>query len=105
MLSWDEGKGAVSNLRYVFQGSYTGDVTFPYLPFFRREPTLLLPRSDQPADSRTVLDLLARGVLSLDGVVGEVAAPEKAADVYRRLGARDTDLITAAFRWRADAER
>ncbi len=101
-LSWGEGPGSTPRLRYVFQGSYVGDITLPYLPFFRREPTLLVPRSDQPGDSRAVLDLLARGALSLAGVVGEVAAPADAAGVYARLRSRTSPLVTAAFRWRDD---
>ncbi len=101
-LAWGDTPAAIPRLRYVFQGSYTGDIRLPYLPFFLREPTVLIPRSDQPSDTRAVLDLLARRTLSLDGIIGEIADPAAAEAVYDRLRARDTPLLTAAFRWRPD---
>ncbi|MBC8143642.1 MAG: zinc-binding dehydrogenase, partial [Armatimonadetes bacterium] len=85
--------------RYLVQGSYPESVAFPYIPAFHRELTVLFSRDTRPQDLRDVLDLLRRGKLNLQGVLGQPFAPTDAPQVYADLQARKGDLLTAAFQW------
>lgn len=85
--------------RYLVQGSYPESVAFPYIPAFARELTVLFSRDTRPQDLRDVLDLMKRGKLNLDGVLGQPFAPDDAPQVYADLQARKGNLLTAAFQW------
>lgn len=97
-LGWDDAP--TPGARYVIQGSYAADFSIPYDAAFRKELTFLFPRDCQPRDFRAVLNLLRRGLLRVRDLIGETVEPEDAPRIYAALQARDSRLITAAFRWR-----
>lgn len=94
---WDDSPAA--GARIVVQGSYPDGFTVPYQAAFMKELSLWVPRDVQPADIRTVLGLMARGRLSLQGLVSEVRAPEAAAQTYAELADPSSPLMTVAFQW------
>jgi threonine dehydrogenase-like Zn-dependent dehydrogenase len=85
--------------RLVVQGSYAGDLAVNYQEFFMKGASLVVPRDHQAVDLRLVLGLLARKRLAVRDLVSEVASPELAGDVFRRLGARAGSQMTAVFSW------
>ncbi len=96
---WDDS--ADPGARFVIQGSYPDAFSVPYQPAFRRELSFHMPRDAQPRDFRTVLDLMARGVLDVSGVISAVRPPEAAAETYAALAEPGVELITVAFQWNA----
>lgn len=96
-LPWDDT--ATPGARYVVQGSYPAEFAIPYQAAFRKELTFLLPRDMQPRDVRAGLDLLARGRLAVRSLIGRVARPHDAAEVYAALAAPDAEMTTAVFDW------
>jgi 2-desacetyl-2-hydroxyethyl bacteriochlorophyllide A dehydrogenase len=86
--------------RLIIQGSYPESLTIPYQPAFRREMSVWFPRDQQAEDVRTILSLMARGLLRGADLIGTVEAPQNAAQVYEDV--RTGKYITAAFRWSGD---
>lgn len=95
---WDDS--AEPGARFVVQGSYVSDFCVPYEAAFARELTFYIPRDAQPRDIRTVLELMQRGKLSLEGIIGAVRSPETAPASYAELTAPATAPLTIAFDWR-----
>lgn len=85
--------------RIVIQGSYPGSFTIPYDPAFMKELSFYLPRDTQPRDIRTALDLMARGDLSLEGIISDIRKPDAAPETYAALAEPESDLLTVAFQW------
>ena len=85
--------------RVVIQGSYAGDFSVPYMKAFSKELSFYMPRDTQPRDLRTVLELMRRGKLSLDGIISDVRAPEAAPETYAELAEPNASLITVGFKW------
>jgi len=83
----------------LVQGSYPEDVPVPYDMAFRKEATLIFPRSCQQRDKSQCLEMMAAGKLNLDGLMN-VQPFSKAVEAYGQIRARQT--ITATFDW-ADA--
>lgn len=96
-LPWDDTPRA--GTRYVVQGSYPAEFAVPYQDAFRKELTFLLPRDMQRRDAYTGLDLLARKRITVRELIGRVAAPEQAPEVYVALREPDAPLVTAVFDW------
>jgi 2-desacetyl-2-hydroxyethyl bacteriochlorophyllide A dehydrogenase len=90
---------AIDGARILIQASYPEDFSIPYMAAFRKELTFLLPRDKQSCDITSVLELISAGKLKAGDLISEVAPPENAPEIYRRLQAQQ-GLITAAFDWR-----
>ncbi len=86
--------------RFLVQGSYPGEMTFDYQEAFMREYTILLPRDRTPFDSLAVLDLIARGKCPAGKLVGKIASPDQAPEVYKTLKESPREMLTAGFRWK-----
>jgi 2-desacetyl-2-hydroxyethyl bacteriochlorophyllide A dehydrogenase len=97
-LPWDDCPAP--GPRYLVQGSYEVPFSIPYGEAFMREMTFLVPRDVQPRDQRMVMDLMARGVLKVRDLISDVRPPERAAETYAELRARNSSLLTVAFQWR-----
>ena len=87
--------------RYVVQGSYPAGLTLPYQRVFLREAAVILPRDNEPRDKAEVLDHLAAGRLSVEGLIMDVVPPTEAAGVYDRLRDPSGGVLAAVFDWRA----
>jgi threonine dehydrogenase-like Zn-dependent dehydrogenase len=85
--------------RYLLQGSYGGDVTFPYHGAFAKQLSILVPKAHQPRDRFTIMELLARGRLRLRDLISAVRPPEAASATYAELQDPRTSLLTVAFAW------
>jgi 2-desacetyl-2-hydroxyethyl bacteriochlorophyllide A dehydrogenase len=85
--------------RFVVQGSYPDSLTIPYDAIFRRELQVLVPRDHLLADLNTVLDLMARGRLSLRELISDIREPVEAQETYDTLRTSKGGFLTAAFRW------
>ncbi len=96
-VPWGDPPGR--SARFLVQGSYAGDVSFPYQAAFRKELAIYLTRDEGPRDITTVLDLMQRGRLVTRDLIGRVEAPDQAPAIYQMLQ-RQGDLLTAVFRWR-----
>jgi 2-desacetyl-2-hydroxyethyl bacteriochlorophyllide A dehydrogenase len=94
-LAWDDSP--TRGTRLLIQGSYPSDVPLPYQAAFANEITFYVPRDSQPRDLVAVLDLLARGKLHLQDLIGTLNAPQAAESVYRSLQAGE--VLTAIFDW------
>jgi 2-desacetyl-2-hydroxyethyl bacteriochlorophyllide A dehydrogenase len=86
--------------RFVVQGSYPGEMTFDYQEAFMREYIMLLPRDRTPFDSVAALDLIARGQCPAGKLVGKIASPDEAPEVYKTLKESPREMLTAGFRWK-----
>lgn len=64
-----------------------------------KELSFYLPRDAQPRDLRTVLDLMARGDLSLGGIISDLRTPAAAPETYATLAESLSPLLTVAFEW------
>jgi len=93
------GSTATLGARVLVQGSYPAEFPVPYQAAFEKELAIYIPRNAPAADIQAVLDLMARGRLSVDGVVTEVSPPEDAPSIYAELRGGKGQIITAAFRW------
>jgi len=85
--------------RLVIQGSYAADVAFGYQEAFLREYIVLLPRDQTPFDLLAVLELIRRGRLQPEKLVGAPYRPEQAPAVYRTLREQPQQMLTALFNW------
>jgi 2-desacetyl-2-hydroxyethyl bacteriochlorophyllide A dehydrogenase len=90
---------AIDGARILIQASYPEEFSVDYQAAFRKELTFLLPRDKQSCDITTVLNLIAQDRLKAGDLISEVASPEHAPEIYRRLQSHQ-GLITAAFDWR-----
>ncbi len=87
------------NARLVVQGSYATEVVFPVDEAFMREMEVYFPRDSQRRDEQVCLDLLQRGKLRLQPLVGGIFAPRECSEVYARLASAKGAFLTAAFDW------
>jgi 2-desacetyl-2-hydroxyethyl bacteriochlorophyllide A dehydrogenase len=85
--------------RLVVQGSYAGDVSFDYHEAFFRAYHIVIPRNHTAFDDRAVLELMRRGKLDGDKLVGAALAPSEAPKAYRTLRERPQQWLTVAFDW------
>ena len=86
--------------RYLVQGSYAGDIAFPYPEAFRRQVTVLAPKAHQPRDRFAIMELSRQGRLCGRDLVSAVRTPDQAEQTYRELLDPQTSLLTAAFEWK-----
>lgn len=96
-VQW-RGDAGPSN-RYLVQGSYEGEIGFPYQVAFQREAEVIFTRDAQPVDYPEILRLVRSGDLQLRDLVSEVAPPDECQRVYDALRAPDTGGMTAVFEW------
>jgi 2-desacetyl-2-hydroxyethyl bacteriochlorophyllide A dehydrogenase len=85
--------------RLVIQGSYVAEIAFDYFTAFMRGCNIHLPRDNQYCDLVAVMGLLDRGMLRLQDLLSEIAAPSACQEVYSRLLAGKSAYMTAAFDW------
>ncbi|NJL32030.1 MAG: zinc-binding alcohol dehydrogenase [Phycisphaerales bacterium] len=85
--------------RYVVQGSYPDVLTLPYDPFFQHQTMVLFPRDWEPNDLHMTFELINKKQLNFPSSLCTIHKPEEASEVYRKLGDRQTSLVTALFRW------
>lgn len=91
---WNEPE--VRRPRFVVQGSYAGDLAFDYHAAFFAEAEMLFPRDSSVADARLCLDLMARGLLRVDGMAVS-ADPADAPATYAKL--KSGEIPGAVFDW------
>ncbi len=98
------GDVPVPGARLLIQATYPDDFTLPYMPAFRKELSILLPRDRQPRDQSAALDLAARGRLHLRDLISIVCDPAEAPGIYASLREQPGDLLTALFQWKPDSQ-
>lgn len=96
-VPWDDS--LTQGTRYIIQGSYAGNIDFPYRDAFMREISVYMPRDNQARDIRAVLELLAREKLHVRDLISAVRTPEEAPATYQQLQTAPGELLTAAFKW------
>ncbi len=94
---WDRPE--TNPARIIVQGSYPGNVSFPYQATFEKELSVRFPRNVVRQDMEAVMDLHRRGRINLRSIVSDVLSPSDALSGYNRLKARPSE-ITFAFDWR-----
>ncbi len=67
----------------VLAGFYSTPITFAFPPAFMKEARLRIAAEWSPGDLAQVLDLVARGEVSLDGLITDISPADRAADAYR----------------------
>ena len=80
-------------------GFYSETLSFRFTPAFMREAHVRIAAEFRPADVHAVLDLLARGRLSLDGLITHRASPGQAEAAYRTAFG-DPDCLKMILDWR-----
>jgi bacteriochlorophyllide a dehydrogenase len=80
-------------------GFYSETMSFRFTPAFMREAHFRIAAEFKPADVHAVLDLLARGRLSLDGLITHSASPGHAEAAYRTAFG-DPDCLKMILDWR-----
>ncbi|KGF68842.1 2-desacetyl-2-hydroxyethyl bacteriochlorophyllide A dehydrogenase [Hoeflea sp. BAL378] len=80
-------------------GFYSETMSFRFTPAFMREAHIRIAAEFRPADVHAVLDLLARGRLSLDGLITHSASPGDAEAAYRTAFG-DPDCLKMILDWR-----
>ena len=80
-------------------GFYSETMSFRFTPAFMREARFRIAAEFTPADVRAVLDLLAAGRLSLDGLITHSASPADAEAAYRTAFG-DADCLKMILDWR-----
>ncbi len=85
--------------RYLIQGSYSGEITFPYVEAFARQLTFLVPKAHQPCDRVTALELFKQKRLAGRDLIDDVRSPEAATQVYQTLKDPANPFLTIAFDW------
>lgn len=80
-------------------GFYAESMSFRFTPAFMREARFRIAAEFRPADIHAVLDLLARGRLSLDSLITHTASPEHAEAAYRTAFG-DPDCLKMTLDWR-----
>lgn len=83
----------------VLAGFYSAPVTFDFPPAFMREARLRVAAEWRPSDLRAVIDLVATGRLSLDGLITHHGRPETAAAAYRT-AFEDASCLKMILDWR-----
>lgn len=86
----------------VLAGFYEAPLSFAFPPAFMREARIRVAAEFTPADVAAVLDLVAEGRLSLDGLITHVAPAEAAAEAYGR-AFEDRECLKMLFDWRGIA--
>jgi 3-hydroxyethyl bacteriochlorophyllide a dehydrogenase len=74
-------------------------MSFRFTPAFMREAKFRIAAEFRPADVHAVLDLLASGRLSLDGLITHTASPGDAETAYRTAFG-DPDCLKMILDWR-----
>ncbi|MDP3524238.1 MAG: chlorophyll synthesis pathway protein BchC [Hoeflea sp.] len=80
-------------------GFYSETMSFRFTPAFMREAHFRIAAEFKPADVHAVLDLLASGRLSLDGLITHSASPINAEAAYRTAFG-DPDCLKMILDWR-----
>jgi len=83
----------------VLAGFYTEPVAFAFPPAFMKEPRLRIAAEWRPDDMASILDLVANGALSLDGLLTHRAQPADAAAAYRT-AFEDPECLKMVLDWR-----
>jgi 3-hydroxyethyl bacteriochlorophyllide a dehydrogenase len=83
----------------VLAGFYSETLSFRFTPAFMREARFRIAAEFKPGDVHAVLDLLARGQLSLDGLITHSASPAEAGAAYRTAFG-DPDCLKMTLDWR-----
>lgn len=80
-------------------GFYSETMSFRFTPAFMREAQFRIAAEFKPADVHAVLDLLARGRLSLEGLITHSASPGNAEAAYRTAFG-DPDCLKMILDWK-----
>ncbi|MEM5471711.1 chlorophyll synthesis pathway protein BchC [Hoeflea sp. AS60] len=80
-------------------GFYSETMSFRFTPAFMREAHFRIAAEFKPADVHAVLDLLAHGKLSLDGLITHTSSPADAAAAYQAAFG-DPDCLKMILDWR-----
>jgi 3-hydroxyethyl bacteriochlorophyllide a dehydrogenase len=86
----------------ILAGFYEGTVGFDFVPAFLRELRLRVAAEWKPDDLDAVLDLIAKGRLSLDGLISH-REPAERADFAYRTAFGDPSCLKMVLDWRAHA--
>jgi bacteriochlorophyllide a dehydrogenase len=86
----------------VLAGFYAEPLTFPFVPAFMREARLRVAAEWQPADMQSVINLLAEGRLSLDGLITHRERAHRAPSAYRT-AFTDPNCLKMILEWSANA--
>lgn len=93
------GNDPVAGGRYLVQGSYPQNVSFPYDAAFQRELSVWFSRDSQKGDLEEALKLIASGRLNVSDLVRDEYCPEDAVRAYSDLRRPEIGPMTAVFRW------
>jgi 2-desacetyl-2-hydroxyethyl bacteriochlorophyllide A dehydrogenase len=85
--------------KVVVTGSYPSDLCLNYQEAFLRQLTILFPRDRQNRDVKDVLNLLAKGKVSFEGILTGIANPDDCQTIYHNLLDDKENSLTYAFRW------
>ncbi len=83
----------------VLAGFYAAPLSFAFPPAFMREATLRVAAEWRPADLAAVVDLVAAGALSLDGLVTDLEPALRASQAYR-VAFGDPACLKMVLDWR-----
>jgi bacteriochlorophyllide a dehydrogenase len=84
----------------VLAGFYSEPLAFSFAPAFMREATIRAAAEWKPADMAAVRELVATGVLALDGLITHHASAEQAAGAYRTAFS-DQACLKMVLDWRS----
>jgi 3-hydroxyethyl bacteriochlorophyllide a dehydrogenase len=87
----------------VLAGFYAERLSFAFPPAFMREARISIAAQWQPEDLATVLDLVAAGRLSLDGLITHRAKAEEAPRAYQQAFG-DPLCLKMILDWRTTAQ-
>jgi threonine dehydrogenase-like Zn-dependent dehydrogenase len=85
--------------RVVLQGHYPGEVKFRFISSHTKRLTLYCPAAW--TDLRPVLDLVSRGKLTVKPWIRDIFSVDQVPELYRRVHARDPQLLAPLIRWSA----
>jgi 3-hydroxyethyl bacteriochlorophyllide a dehydrogenase len=88
----------------VLAGFYRGRLGFDFVPAFLREVRLRVAAEFRPEDLAKVVERVASGSLSLDGIVTHQMPAREAADAYRT-AFEDHRCLKMAIDWRTEGSR
>ncbi len=83
--------------KYIVQGSYAGEMTFPYQAAYCKETQFMFPRDMAFEDIADVLTVMAEGKLMVDDLVDQTTKPADAQQAFDALSRREG--LTAVFDW------
>jgi len=83
----------------ILAGFYSEPLHFAFAPAFMREASLRVAAQWKPEDLRAVLDLIARGRLSLDGLITHRSPAREASTAYR-VAFSDPACLKMVLDWR-----